>query len=106
MTEKWVEKWIITMINNYFYDMKTVISKMFKSLKSWWYMFIVVWNSFYWGIPIKTDEILIEEAKKIWFKYKELIFSRKLSTSSQQMKYISDEDRQYLRETIIVLSKK
>ena len=105
MFEKWVQKGTVVMVNNYFYDMKIVLWKMFNVLKKWWYMFIVVWNSFYWWVPIKTDEILIEEAKKLGFNFEELILSRKLSTSSQQMKIIKDEDKQYLRESIIVLRK-
>ena len=68
-------------------------------------MFIVVGNSFYGGLPIITDEILIEEARKIGFKFEELIISRRLSTSSQQMKIIKNEDKTYLRESIIVLRK-
>ena len=68
-------------------------------------MFIVVGNSFYGGVPIITDEILIEEAKKLGFKCVDMIISRKLSTSSQQMKIIKDEDKGYLRESIIVLRK-
>ncbi len=95
----------ISMINNYFYDMKEVLNNMYKILKDKGYMFIVVGNSFYGGIPIITDEILIEEAKKIGFDCEEMIISRKLSTSSQQMKHIKEEDKEYLRESIIVLRK-
>ena len=69
------------------------------------YMFIVVGNSFYGSHPVITDEILIEEAKKQGFTFIEMIISRKLSTSSQQMKNINEEDKEYLRESIIVLKK-
>lgn len=68
-------------------------------------MFIVVGNSFYGGIPLITDEILIEEAKKEGFSFIEMIRSRKLSTSSQQMRKMKDYDKEYLRESIIVLRK-
>lgn len=95
----------ISMVNNYFYDMKIVMEKMFNFLNKKGYMFIVVGNSFYGGIPIITDEILIEEAQKVGFTPVDMIISRKLSTSSQQMKIISDENRIYLRESIIVLRK-
>ncbi|HHX70358.1 MAG TPA: site-specific DNA-methyltransferase, partial [Gallicola sp.] len=100
-----VDNATIAMVNNYFYDMKMVMEKMYNFLNKKGYMFIVVGNSFYGGIPIITDEILIEEAKKIGFTSIDMIVSRKLSTSSQQMKIISDENRIYLRESIIVLRK-
>lgn len=95
----------ITMINNYFYDMKCVIKNMYNILNEDGYMFIVVGNSFYGSHPVITDEILIEEAKKQGFTFIEMIISRKLSTSSQQMKNINEEDKEYLRESIIVLKK-
>lgn len=95
----------ISMVNNYFYDMKIVLQKMYDLLHKECYMFIIVGNSFYGGIPVATDEILIEEAKKMGFDFIDLIVSRRLSTSPQQMKYISKDDRAYLRESIIVLRK-
>ena len=100
-----VDNTTISMVNNYFYDMKIVMEKMYNYLNKNGYMFIVVGNSFYGGVPIITDEILISEAVKIGFSQVDMIVSRKLSTSSQQMKIISDENRIYLRESIIVLRK-
>ena len=100
-----VDNTTISMVNNYFYDMKIVMEKMYNYLNKNGYMFIVVGNSFYGGVPIITDEILISEAVKIGFTQVDMIVSRKLSTSSQQMKIISDENRIYLRESIIVLRK-
>ncbi len=100
-----VDSSTINMINNYFYDMKIVLEKMYNLLVNNGFLFIVVGNSFYGGVPIITDEILIEEAEKVGFKFIELNISRKLLTSSQQMKIIKKEDRQYLRESIIVLKK-
>lgn len=100
-----IETSVISMINNYFYDMKEVLKNMYTVLNDNSYMFIVVGNSFYKTIPIITDEILIEEAEKIGFSCEEMIISRKLSTSSQQMKKIKAEDKKYLRESIIVLKK-
>ena len=93
------------MIQNYFYDMKKVMKNCYQYLKDSSYMFIVVGNSFYGGIPLITDEILIEEAKKEGFSFIEMIRSRKLSTSSQQMRKMKDYDKEYLRESIIVLRK-
>lgn len=105
MNEKNVDNVTISMVNNYFYDMKIVLEKMFNILNTKGYFFIVVGNSFYGGIPVATDDILIEEAKKIGFSVIDQIISRKLSTSSQQMRIIKDEDKIYLRESIIVLRK-
>lgn len=95
----------ISMVNNYFYDMNKVLNNMFKILNKNGYMFIVVGNSFYGGVPIKTDEIISSLAQKIGFEVVEMIIARKLSTSSQQMKLITEEDKFYLRESIIVLRK-
>lgn len=100
-----LESSIITMLKNYFYDMKLVLQKCFKILKNQGFFFIVVGNSCYKGIPILTDEILVAEAQKIGFKLKELIIARKLNTSSQQMKFLDSKQKLSLRESIIVLQK-
>ena len=47
-----------------------------------------------------------ELGKEIGFEVVELIYSRKLNTSSQQMKNLKVIDKILLRETIIVLRKK
>lgn len=93
------------MLKNYFYDMKLVLQNCFKILKNKGFCFIVVGNSSYKGVPIKTDEILIDEAKKLNFTFKELIIVRKLNTSSQQMRILDDKQKLSLRESIIVLQK-
>ncbi|MGI6330018.1 MAG: DNA-methyltransferase [Bacilli bacterium] len=105
LKEKGVNLSTITMVNNYFFDMKKVMENIFQCLKNNSYLFIIVGNSFYSNVPIKTDEILIEEAEKIGFKFEELIITRKLSTSSQQMKTIKEEDKIYMRESVLVLKK-
>lgn len=105
MRKRSVNSTTISMVNNYFYDMKIVLEKMHKILNKNGYMFIVVGNSFYGGVPVATDDIIASEAQKIGFAVIDKIISRRLSTSSQQMKIISNEDKVYLRETIIVLRK-
>ena len=95
----------INMINNYFFDMRNVLKCLYKSLKKDSYAFIVVGNSFYSGVPVITDFILAEEASKMGFKNEDIILARKLRTSPQQMKIITDSDRKYLRESIIVLKR-
>jgi site-specific DNA-methyltransferase (adenine-specific) len=94
------------MINNYFFDMNEVLLKVLKHLKKGGYFFIVVGNSSYFNKPILVDEILAELGKEIGFEVVELIYSRKLNTSSQQMKNLKVIDKILLRETIIVLRKK
>lgn len=93
----------INMINNYFYDINNVISNCYKYLNKNGLFCIVVGNSFYQGCPIKTDIILAELAQNIGFEIVEIIKTRTLPTSSQQMKIISKENKEFLRESIIVL---
>lgn len=95
----------LTMLNNYFFDMQKVLKNCFESLKNNGFCFIVVGNSCYKGVPVRTDEILVLEAEKLGFKCKEIIVARKLNTSSQQMKIIDSKTKFYLRESIIVLQK-
>ena len=94
------------MILNYFYDMNKVILNIYKNLKNKAYLFIVVGNSFYNNTPLPTDEIIASEAAKIGFEIKTIIVARRLSTSPQQMKKITQKDKMFLRESIIVLYKK
>lgn len=105
LQDKGLESSISIMLQNYFYDMQKVMQNCFKILKNGGYFFIVVGNSSYKGIPIRTDEILAQEAQKLGFICEEILIARKLNTSSQQMKIIESKERFYLRESIIVLRK-
>lgn len=105
LKNKGLESSILTMLKNYFFDMNKVLKNCFEVLKDNGFCFIVVGNSCYKGIPIKTDEILSQEAQKIGFKCVEIIVARKLKTSSQQMKALDSKSKFYLRESIIVLQK-
>lgn len=105
LKDKDLESSTLTMLTNYFFDMQKVLKNCFDILKDNGFCFIVVGNSCYKGVPIKTDEILAQEAQKLGFKCKEIIIARKLKTSSQQMKILSPKDKFYLRESIIVLQK-
>lgn len=95
----------ITMIKNYFYDMKIILKNCFEILKNKSFCFIVIGNSCYKGIPILSDEILATEAEKIGFKVSEILIARKLNTSSQQMRILDDKAKFYLRESVVVLQK-
>lgn len=105
LKDKALETSTLTMLNNYFFDMQKVLKNCFESLKNNGFCFIVVGNSCYKGVPVRTDEILALEAQKLGFKCKEIIVARKLNTSSQQMKIIDSLTKFYLRESIIVLQK-
>lgn len=105
LKNKDLELRILTMLTNYFFDMQKVLKNCFDVLKNGGFCFIVVGNSCYKGVPIKTDEILVQEAQKIGFKCEEIIVARKLKTSSQQMKILDSKSKFYLRESIIVLQK-
>ncbi len=105
LKNKGMELSTLTMLNNYFFDMQKVLKNCFEVLKDGGFCFIVVGNSCYKGVPIQTDEILAQEAKKLGFKCKEIIIARKLKTSSQQMKIVDSKAKFYLRESIIVLQK-
>ena len=105
LQSKGLEQSTITMLKNYFYDMKIVLQKCFELLKNGGFCFIVVANSCYKGVPVKSDEILASEAEKIGFALKEIIIARKINTSSQQMKTLDNLSKFSLRESIIVLQK-
>lgn len=105
LKNKALESSVLTMLNNYFFDMQKVLKNCFEVLKDNGFCFIVVGNSCYKGVPIQTDEILAQEAQKLGFECKEIIIARKLKTSSQQMKIIDSKAKFYLRESIIVLQK-
>lgn len=86
--------------------MREVLKSCYKILKNNGYFFIVVGNSSYKGVPIRSDEILAQEAQKLGFICEEIMVARKTNTSSQQMRIIEPGARFYLRESIIVLKKK
>lgn len=105
LKERQLENSTITMIANYFFDMKQVLKRCYEILKEEGFCFIVVGNSCYKGVPIITDEILAQEGEKIGFKCLEIMVARQIKTSSQQMKVIGKHEQSLLRESIIVLSK-
>lgn len=100
-----LESSTLIMLANYFFDMQKVLRNCLDILKNNGFCFIVVGNSCYRGVPIKTDEIIAKEAENLGFKCQEIIVARKLKTSSQQMKILDSKSKFYLRESIIVLQK-
>lgn len=95
----------IDMINNYFYDFDTLLKKVFGFIKKGGHFFIVVGNSFYSGIPIMTDEIIMELAIQNGYRVNKTVVARRLSTSSQQLAILKEKDKIYLRESILDLER-
>lgn len=91
-------------VRGYFIDMKEVLRNIHTVLKPEGKAVIVVGNSAYGGIVIPTDAILAKIAVQLGFKFEKLAVARHLSTSSQQRGALHDR-MDYLRESILVLTK-
>ena len=99
--ELW-DKRIPKMLDGYFYDMYTILSKIYRKTKKNGYCIIVVGNSAYGNLPIPTDLLLAQLGEKAGFKVKEIIIARKNETSSQQNKNLGVLS-EYMRESIVVM---
>ena len=99
------DKKIPTMLKGYFDDMAEVLKLCYQLLDKEGNCAIVVANSSYKGFVVPTDLILAEIASQIGFEVREIQICRPLRTSSQQAN-MSDELKQYLRESNIILKKK
>lgn len=99
------DKKIPTMLKGYFDDMAEVLKLCYQLLDEEGNCAIVVANSSYKGFVVPTDLILAEIASQIGFEVREIQVCRPLRTSSQQAN-MSDELKQYLRESNIILKKK
>lgn len=98
------DKNIVTMLNNYFYDIDNLIKKLHQRMTNEAIMAIVVGNSAYGGVIVPTDQIIANLGKKYGYEY-EILEARKLRTSSQQMSLLKKEEKEKLRESIVVLKK-
>ena len=94
---------IPSMIANYFSDMHKVIKNVYQLLKEGGYCVIIVGNSAYGKIVIPTDEIIMHISEDIGFKPCSIKVARKLNTSPQQQKKVSDIDK--LRESLVFIRK-
>lgn len=101
--ELW-DKRIPVMLNGYFQDMSTVLDSTYKYLKAGGFCCIVVSNSAYGGMVIPTDLLISRIAESIGFKNLRIDVARYIITSSQQYKE-TQEQKRYLRESIIYLQK-
>lgn len=103
-TNLW-NKNIPKMIEGYFDDMTNVLKKIYINMNEGRKCYIIVANSGYRGILVPTDLLLIDIAEKIGFKLDQLIFARKIRSSSQQSALLNGNYDNLMRESIIVLEK-
>lgn len=99
------DKRIPDAVRGYFIDMRSVLEGLHTVLKPSAKCVIVVGNSAYGGVIVPTDAVLAKIAASIGFNVDKLAVARSLTTSSQQRQYLQGRE-EYLRESILVLSKK
>ena len=97
------DKKIPSMLVGYFSDMGKVLSELIPNLNSNATVGIVVGNSVYGGVPIATDVLLAQIARRLGFELVGIESYRTLTPSSQQLKIMREEDKKYLRESLIIL---
>lgn len=98
------DKRIPLAVKGYFIDMKNILEKIFAVSKHEGECAIVVGNSAYGGVIVPTDLLLAKIGKEEGFSVKDIVVARPLSTSSQQRSLIQDR-KEYLRESIVYLTK-
>ncbi|WP_052676013.1 hypothetical protein [Paenibacillus sp. IHBB 10380] len=98
--EKFWNDEIPSMIKGYFEDMDTLFRKMYVKMKPGGRVYFNVANSAYYGVEIKTDQIVAEIAQNNGFRVLEIRKARKIKPSVQQKEQIP-----YLLEVVIVLIK-
>jgi len=91
------------MLIGYFSDMGKVLSELIPNLNKTATVGIVVGNSVYGGVPIATDILLAQIAMRLGFELVGIESYRTLTPSSQQLKIMREEDKKYLRESLIIL---
>ena len=91
------------MLSGYFSDMGKFLYVLSQNLNKGATVGIVVGNSVYAGLVIPTDLLLASMAENLGYDIEGIQIYRELSSSPQQMKLVSDQDRKYLRESLIIL---
>ena len=91
------------MLKGYFSDMGRFFINLSKNLSPNAVVGIVVGNSVYGGTPIATDIILADQAEQLGFKCEKIQVYRKVIASSQQMVLLSEKEKEFVRESLIVL---
>ena len=97
------DKKIPNMLVGYFNDMGKVLYELSHNLNEGATVGIVVGNSVYGGVPIATDILLAEIGVKLGYKLVEIESYRTLTPSSQQLRVIREQDKKFLRESLIIL---
>ena len=101
--EKLWSKNIIPMLKGYFADMGKFLCNLSNNLNDGASIGIVVGNSVYGGTPIATDIILAMQAEEIGYECQRIKVYRKIIASSQQMVLLSDYEKHFVRESLIIL---
>jgi len=96
-------KSILNMLPEYFADLGRCLYYISQNLSFDATVGFVVGNSVYAGVVVSTDLILANIAESIGFEVESIEVYRRLSSSSQQMSIIADEDKDYLRESLVIL---
>lgn len=97
------DKKIPAMLRGYFSDMGKVLKELTYNLNDGAVIGMVVGNSVYAGLPIATDILIAEMAKEIGYDIDGIEIYRQLNSSPQQMKKLSQHEKKYLRESLILL---
>jgi DNA modification methylase len=88
------------MIKGYFYDINTLFTSLYQKVKPNGRIYFNVANSAYYGVEIKTDQIVSMISERCGFRVLEIRKARKLKPSVQQKDKIP-----YLDEVVIVIEK-
>ncbi|MHA1792215.1 MAG: site-specific DNA-methyltransferase, partial [Promethearchaeota archaeon] len=91
------------MVLNYFIDMQSIFNGIDAILNTGGTIACVVGNSAHGRVPIATDVLLARMLELMGYHDIEIRIARKLSTSSQQQKYLRNNP--YLRESIVIAKK-
>jgi hypothetical protein len=93
------------MVSGYFRDLGRFLKVVKPRLLRGASLGFVVGNSFYGGVPVATDLLLAEVGQAHGYSVDEIIVYRGIIPSSQQ--YVSmQEDKRYMRESLVVLRKR
>ena len=94
---------IPNMLRGYFMDIGQLLSSLSSLVEPDSPVGIVVGNSVYGGIPIATDLLISEIAERYGFRTECIEVYRHIVPSSQQ--YVQMDDKEFLRESMVVLRK-
>ncbi len=94
---------IPSMLSGYFSDLGKCLYNISHNLNYGATIGFVVGNSVYGGVPIATDIILAEIAEKLGYRCQEIRIYRKVIASSQQMVLLTEEEKHFVRESLVIL---